>query len=263
MAIKPQVPRFELGKMLTLIHGDPKVGKSTLASEYPKSCFIATEAGLNMLDVRRWENQDGKYVVESWEDFLRATAEVVADPDTNTIIIDTIGNMINLVDAFICKQNGEDFRSNGKLSFGKGGAMIVNEVRRYLTKLTASGKGIVLIAHTCTREISTPAGQIQKRVPFIPCDSKTLDIYNAIIGSVDLILFCDKMPNDSRVIKTKGGSTFEAGDRSGSLPAEIQFNGKGILKEISKMIREGGKKAPPPVKQEPAKQEPVKQEEPK
>ncbi len=193
-----------------------------------------------MLDVRRWENQDGKYVVETWEDFLKATAEVVADPDTNTIIIDTLGNMINLVDSYICRINGEDFRANGKLGYGKGGALIVNEVKRYLTKLSSSGKGVVLIAHTCTREISTPAGQIQKRVPFVPCDSKNLDIYTSIIGAVDLILFCDKLPNDTRVIKTKGGTTFEAGDRTGLLPHEIQFNGKGVLKELSKIIR-GGK----------------------
>jgi len=33
-----------------LIYGDPKVGKSTLASEFPKPLFLATEPGLSGLD---------------------------------------------------------------------------------------------------------------------------------------------------------------------------------------------------------------------
>ncbi len=216
----------DMRKLLTLIYGPPKIGKSTLAAGYPGAVFIATEAGLNLLEVQRWESEESTaekpdYVVKTWEQLLAATAEVIA-AGAQTIVIDTVGNACQLAEQYVCEQNGAQHRNDGKLGFGIGATLIGNELKRYFTKLSSNGIGLVLIAHSMQRTLSTRAGEVQKTLPFIPCDNKTYDLYNMVLGMMDLVLFCDLEANGTdRVIRTKPTLQYDAGDRTGRLPDTV------------------------------------------
>jgi hypothetical protein len=207
----------DLNKQLTLLFGAPKTGKSTLAAQFPDVCFLATEPGLNSLEAFRWEAADGRYVINSWAELMAATSEVVASGRFKTLVIDTLGNACALCDEHVSASHGEEYKLDGKLGYGKGAAMIVNELKRYLTKLGATGLGVILIAHTTTKTISTRTGTVEKIVPAIPGDNKAGDIYNLILGMCDLVLYLDQQ-DGKRVIRTKPHATYDAGDRSGRLP---------------------------------------------
>lgn len=218
-------PILDIRRLLTLIFGPPKTGKSTLASQYPEALFLMTEAGINLLSVNHWSYPDHtaekpNYVIKTWEDLLQATKEAI-ESGFKTVVLDTVGNACLLCEEYVCKKNGEEHKNAGKLAFGVGTSLVANELKRYFTKLSASGVGVILIAHSMQRMLSTRAGEVQKTVPFIPCDNKTLDIYNMILGAADLVLFMDQEMDGSRLIRTKPHPSYDAGDRSGRLPETI------------------------------------------
>lgn len=222
-------PVVELSRQLILIYGAPKAGKTTLAAQFPDSIFLATEAGLNNTDAMRWvydaakpSNDSANYVIRKWEDLLSAAREIVAGKTHRTIIIDTIGNACALADRYICEKAGEEYKGDGKLGYGKGGSMIASEIKRFLTGLSGTGIGVVLIAHATSRAVSTPAGEITKTAPHIPGDTKDRDVYNLILGMCDLVLYTDMGMDGKRQVRTKPRPTYDAGDRSGRLPDPVE-----------------------------------------
>ncbi len=230
MPIKSASPILDLRKMIHLVFGDPKAGKSTLVSTFPDLVFVATEKGLDHVPCARWETADGRYVVNSWDEFVKAVEEVIAS-GAKTVAIDTIGNACALADEHVCKMHGEEYKGDGKLGYGKGTTMIANVLKRFLTNLSGRGIGVVLIAHATTRTISNRAGEVQKRVPLVPGDNKAAELYTMILGMCDTILFVDVEPNGDRVLRTKPSSTYDAGDRSGRMPASLKIpadNSKGF-----------------------------------
>ncbi len=226
--VRPK-PITDLHKQLTLIYAEPKRGKTTLAAGFPDSIFLATEAGLSSSDAMRWERPRGGYVIDRWcatdkdpaPGLVDAAREVVADGRFKTVIIDTIGNACALADRHICERAGEEFRGDGKLGYGKGGTMVVNEMKRFLTGLSGTGIGVILIAHSTTKVITTPAGEIVKTRAHIPGDNKSEDLYSLILGMCDLVLYLDQESSGRRVIRTKPKLAYDAGDRSGRLPETI------------------------------------------
>ena len=221
---KPAAPVAELSNQLTLLYGPPKIGKTTLAAGYPDACFLATEAGLGSVSAFRWESQDGRYVINSWDELLVATGEVVGSKRFKTLIIDTLGNACALCEAHICAKHGEEYKGDGKLGYGKGAALIINELKRYLTKLSSMGIGVVLVAHASQKTITTRTGEITKQVPHIPGDNKSGDIYSTVLGMCDLVLFCSQDGAGKRSVITKPHPTYDAGDRSGRLPETIELS---------------------------------------
>lgn len=96
---KASKPKISFEEYTTLIYGAPKTGKSTLASQFEKPLFLATEAGLNALETYNTE-------IDSWEKFLEVCAEIVEGKHGfKTIVIDTVDNLFNMCSAFICKRN--------------------------------------------------------------------------------------------------------------------------------------------------------------
>lgn len=212
----------DLGKMIHLIWGVPGSGKSTLASQFPGATFICSEKGLDHVSCSRWEREDSSYVIKSWEELLTATAEVMASKPT-TIVLDTLGNLCLLADDYVCRKAGVEYKTEGTLGYGRGAAMIGNELRRYLNKLSASGIGVIMIAHAMNKTVTTRTGEIQRTIPFVPTDSKSGELYNLILGMADTVLYLDTERDGTRVIRTKPEQTFDAKDRTGLLPPVIKL----------------------------------------
>ncbi len=227
----------DLSKQLILLYGAPKTGKSTLASQFPDACFLATEPGLNSIETHRWEDPSGRYVINSWAELMTATAEIVSSGRFKTLIIDTLGNACALCDQHVCASHGEEYKLDGKLGYGKGTALIINELKRYLTKLGSTGIGVILVAHSTTKTVSTRTGAIEKIVPSIPGDNKNGDIYNLILGMCDLILYVDTGP-DKRIVRTKPHQTYDAGDRSGRLPDALDCSYDAIATAFNPLKKE-------------------------
>lgn len=222
---KKTPPKNALADTLVLIYGPPKIGKSTFCSHAPDTLFLATEPGLNYLNVFQWQKNDAASPgVTSWEDFLLACAEIAAGGHSfRTIAIDTADNLWKFCVDYILRQ--QNVKHESELEWGKGYALIRAEFHRALTKLAQLPYGLILTSHSQEKEFDTPTGKQLRIVPTLP--DKCAQIVN---GLVDMILYCDVhtelvdgKPVSKRVIRTKPTRQYLAGDR-GQLPPTIDLS---------------------------------------
>jgi len=221
-------PKTSISDLTALLYGPSKIGKSTWCSQAENALFLATEPGLNSLEV--FETP-----ITCWDDLLNACAEIAdGKHDFKTIIVDTVDNAYRMCSDYVCKKFKIEHESD--LGYGKGYALINNEFQRVLNKLAFLPYGLVLISHSHELEIETRTGKHTKIVPTLPEKARKL-----VTGLVDLILYCDleQIPGENgkpvyqRVIRTKPSPNYEAGDRTGRLPEMLPLDFPSFLKSFN------------------------------
>ncbi|HWR49697.1 MAG TPA: ATP-binding protein [Bryobacteraceae bacterium] len=212
-------PRPYLADLTVLLYGQTKAGKSEFCSHADAALFLATEPGLNSLNVYQ-------VPVQSWEDLLNACAEIGEGKHPfKTVIIDTIDNAYKFCVDYMLRKFKIDHESD--LGYGKGYAIVNNEFQRVLTKLAFLPYGLFLISHAKEIEMETRTGKYTRIVPTLPEKARKI-----VLGMADMVLYCDLELTDGengaqgirRVIRTKPSLYFEAGDRTGRLPETIELN---------------------------------------
>lgn len=202
-----------------LLHGFPKIGKSTLANQAGKVLFADTEGGLSALEVFKspitsW-NSDENGFLQVCKDFT------TTEHDFTAMCIDTIDILHKLCSNYVMRKQNIIHPSD--LDWGKGWALVKNEFMRPLVKLAVSPYGIILISHTREIEITIRTRSLTKAVP-------TLQnyIWNMIEAFVDIILYFHSEATEEgekRYIRTKPSEKWIAGDRTNRLlkadPIEI------------------------------------------
>lgn len=214
-----------LSNFTILLYGQPKVGKSTLASQMDNPLFLATEAGLNSLEVFQ-------VPIKSWPEFLEVCAEIdKGNHQFKTIIIDTITNLFKFCSAYICEKNGIAHES--ELGYGKGWHLVREEFFRAITKLSLLPLGLVFICHADILEIKTRTVTINRQVPNL-----SKQAYELITTMSDFIFMCDIDETGlERFIKTKPSETWVAGDRTGKLPQVLPMNFVEIQKALDEVLK--------------------------
>lgn len=207
-------PVSDLSKLIMFLYGEVKIGKSTLASKFPNAVFLATEPGLNSLDVY-------EVSIKTWGDMLNTCKELASGNHAfQTIVIDTGDNLYKMCEAHVCEQHGVIHQSD--LDWGKGWALVNNEFRRVLTKLGQMPMGLIITSHAIDREVETPTAKYNKTVPTMSKGAR-----DVILGMADFVLFATAETDEdgtTRVLKTKPNKYYEAGDRTGRLPESIPLD---------------------------------------
>ena len=212
-------PKPDLADLTVLVYGQTKIGKSTFCSQADGALFLATEPGLNALDVFQAP-------IQSWDELLAACAEVTEGKHPfRTIIIDTIDNAYKFCTDYIVKKYKIEHESD--LGYGKGYALVNNEFQRVLTKLAFLPYGLFLVSHAKEIEVETRTGKYTRIVPTLPDKARKI-----VLGMVDQVLFCDLemataedgAESVKRVIRTKPSLYYEAGDRTGRLPETLDLD---------------------------------------
>jgi len=218
-------PKSSLSDVSILLYGPSKIGKSTFASQAPEAIFLATEPGLNALEVYQ-------HPITSWPEFLEVCAELAkGEHPFKTVVIDTLDVLYRLCADHICQKRGIEHESDG--SHGKVYGLIKNEVYRVLTKLAHLPYGLILISHSQDRDLETRTGTVTRTVPTL-----SESFRQVIIGLVDLILYCDVQVEQAedgtrkhrRVVRTKPSPNYDAGDRFGCLPEVMDLNFQAFVK---------------------------------
>ena len=100
-------PTNRFGDKVTLIYGAPKIGKSTLASQFPDTLFLATEDGLRSLEVFKLPEvgcfTTFSQLMEAVKT-IRQHAMLDKEPRYKTIVVDTIDNVYHLASAQVCEE---------------------------------------------------------------------------------------------------------------------------------------------------------------
>jgi hypothetical protein len=212
-------PRDSMSDLTVLLYGASKIGKSTLCANTDHALFLATEAGLNSLDVFQQP-------ILNWQGLCVAVADIEkGDHPFKTIILDTVDNAYKMCADHICRKSNIQHESD--LGFGKGFSLVNNEFQRVMTKLSLLPYGFYLISHAQDKEMDTPTGKRIKTIPTLPGKAREI-----VLGMVDIILFCDveMVPGpegkkiERRVMRTKPSALYEAGDRTKRLPETIDLD---------------------------------------
>jgi hypothetical protein len=242
MSILPNTktpPKPNLSDLTIFLYGNTKAGKSTFCSHAEGALFLATEPGLNALDVYQ-------VPIQSWQDLLNACAEITeGNHPFKTVIIDTVDNAYKFCVDHILKKFKIEHESD--LGYGKGYAIVNNEFQRVLTKLAFLPCGLFLISHAKEMEMESRTGKYTRIVPTLPDKARKI-----VLGMADMVLFCDlevSVGEDGkqslrRVIRTKPSLFYEAGDRTGRLPETIDLNYTSFLEAFNAAT---AKTAPKPV----------------
>ena len=263
MPIRKSTPSFDLTHCTYLVWGSPKCGKTTFASRFPGVAFIATEDGMKGVEAMRWETEDGRYVVRTWQELLDATKELLSStPRPTSIAIDTLDNACLLLEDHFCKKYEVEFKNDGDLGFGKGTSIINSELRRYLLKLSSCGVGIILISHTKTNTKKQKKGEVSVDMPSI--DDRVMPM---ILGMVDFTFFCttdtfkkgaNSDPITRHIMYTRPATNHVAGHRIGNLPEVLPLSYQAFVKAFNEgtaaavASKAGGKiAAPAPVSPSP------------
>lgn len=221
-----------------IIYGTEGVGKTTLASKFPKPLFIDAENGSGALNVARYPYPT------SWQMLMSEVQEFLNNPQGyKTLVIDSIDWAEAKAIEMICagmKVNGiED------IGWSKGYTYLNEEMGRLLNLLTEvinRGVNVVLIAHMVIRTITKPeeTGSYD-RYELKLKQAKNGNNCQLVKEWADLILFCnyreflvaDKTAGTTgkkkatggkeRIMYTEHAATWDAKNRFG-LPEVLPLN---------------------------------------
>jgi hypothetical protein len=211
--------RNALADQTIFLHGPPKYGKSSFCAQAEDALFLATEPGLNSLEVFQ-------VPINNWEEFLAACAEVAEGNHAfGMVVVDTIDNAYRMCVEHVCRKKRVEHES--ELKYGLGYALVGSEFTRVLVKLAQLKVGLVLIGHSQEKEVETRTGKTTKIIPTLPERAR-----KTVLALADLILYCDLEatvgPDGKagvrRVLRTKPSAHYEAGDRTGRLPEVIELD---------------------------------------
>lgn len=172
--------------MSALIYGQPGLGKSTLACSAPGAVLFDFDGGF-----RRINGAHRIPTVEttSWEDVRQAFDEVKEEPSYSTIVIDTVGKMLFIMEEYIKRTNPKTKQADGSLSL-KGYGMRKQMFINFIKECSMMGKNVIFVAH----EIEQKRGDETIIRPEVGGSSA-----NDLIKELDLVGYME-MYGDQRTI---------------------------------------------------------------
>ena len=225
--IQPTTISRDLKGKFVCIYSLPKVGKTSMACQFPKNLLLAFEKGYNAIagikpvDITKWS--DLKLV-------LRQLEKPEARQMYDTITIDTIGIAWEMCEQFVCAQNG--VQKIGDIPWGGGYSACKREFESCLRKITQLGYGLVIIAHVERRiEKRADDSEVEILGPAIP--KRAYEIVNQlvdIIGYIDITW--DEEGNSERWLYTRKTPTIMAGSRFKYLAPKIKFGYNELVEAI-------------------------------
>lgn len=228
--IAPHIVSRDMHGYSIMLYGDPKSGKTTIASKFPKSLLVAFEKGYAALP--------GVMAapVNSWSDFLkilRQLKEEKAKESFETIIIDTADIAYDYCEQYICSVNSVD--AINKIPFGQGFTMAGKEFDSKLRQIVQLGYGLVVISHAADKTFKDETGiEYNKIVPTL--GNKPRIICTRLCDIIAYSRVVETPEGNDTMLFMRGTPRFEAGSRFKYTPDYIKFNYHALVEAIGEAI---------------------------
>lgn len=233
--LQPTTISRDLKGKYILLYGQPKVGKTTFASQFPNNLLLAFEhgynaiAGIKAVDITKWS--DFKLV-------LRQLEQPAVRAMYDTITIDTVQIAWNLCESYICAQ--ASVQTIGDIPWGKGYDARDLEFENCLRKITMLGYGLVLLTHVDIRKEKIKGENDEEYVLeyYSPAlNKRCYPICNRIVDIIGYIgTEWDDKGNSSRWLYTRETPRVKAGTRYKYLAPKIPFGYTELVNAISEAI---------------------------
>ena len=138
---------------ITVLHGNPGIGKSTWGANASAPIFIPTEDGQGSLGV------DAFPLIGSWDQMLEAITALYSEKHQfQTVVVDSLSALELLIHAQVARDHNKT--SIDEIPYGKGHAIAVQYWQQFLDGITAlrNDKGMmpILIAHSEVQRFDAP-----------------------------------------------------------------------------------------------------------
>ena len=237
--ITPHQVSRDLRGYSVFFYGDPKSGKTTIATKFPRHLLLAFEKGYNAIPGAMAQP------INTWGEFrkvLRQLKDEKVKEKFETIIIDTADIAYDYCEKYICANakrgdGGVGVDSIADIPFGKGYGFVSKEFDDCLRSIVQMGYGLVLISHAADKTFKDEAGNEYNQI--VP----TLDkrARNIVSRLCDIIGYSRAvMENDKLVTKLfiRGTPRYMAGSRFRYTPDYIDFTYDALVKAIGDAIDE-------------------------
>lgn len=224
-----------------LLYGAPGIGKTTFCSKLENAVFLDTESGTKLQSVY-------KVPIPDWETFLKAVAELKdrSKHKFNTVVIDTVGNLLNYLIKYSCDKLGITHPS--EMGYGKSYDLIKKTFLLPLSHLQFSGLGLWLVSHSQIKSIKNPLGS-----DFDYIEPAAQDyLKNILVAACDFIFYVsDEVYKETdatgkitgvtqrRIIHTKPSKGILAKDRNDKapLPEKMPFDAVSFLSTLKECLK--------------------------
>ena len=246
--VEEHIAKATLKGTTALIYGKRKIGKTTLASKYPRPFIIGFEIGWKGLNkvkaapVKDWNQFKRDFVKPLIKDAKDAEKEG-KEKHFETLIIDTTDIAWDYCVNYICSQEGVthlDYTENKR-----GYKMVKHEFLKQMFALLAAGYTIVFTSHAETKQTvdEITREKVERTIPTMDKNA-----FKIIGGVVDMIIYCGAVETEEgqkRGAYFRSNGVFEAGSRwSEHLPVAVPLDFKSfeeaIITAIEKKAEEDG-----------------------
>jgi hypothetical protein len=230
-SVKPHVVSRDLKGYTVLLYGQPKTGKTTIASQFPNSLLLAFETGfLTLPGVMALP-------INSWSDFKSVLRQLKSDEAHemyDNIILDTTDIAYDLCEKFIC--NKESIENIGDAGYGKGYNMAGKEFDEALRSIPQMGYGLVMISHAQDKVFTDENGVEYNQI----CPTLSNRPRLIVDRMCDIIGYAQPFQAEDGIIHTnlymRQTPRFVAGSRFKYTPDVIDFNYDALVKAIGDAI---------------------------
>ena len=214
-------PPLDASRLMILLYGSPKIGKSTFCARFPRGLFLATEPGLAHLDTY-------SIPIRAWGDVLDAIGAIGDDPHKfSPIIIDTADRLWDLACAEVARKAGVDIV--GDIGYGRGIERAQGLYKNAIMALASLDVGLVFTSHAQAVTLQPPG--LEKQTKWAPTLAEKA--LNIVAPLVDIVLYAASEPAvdkktgahvDMRVAHASPSPLWIAGDRTGRLAPSFPFS---------------------------------------
>lgn len=236
--IAPHQVSRDLRGYSVFFYGEPKSGKTTIATKFPRHLLLAFEKGYNAIPGAMAQP------INSWAEFKKVLKQL-PDPKVKekfeTIIVDTADIAYDLCEKYICanakrSDGGFGVDSIGDIPFGKGYTMVAKEFDESLRSIVQMGYGLVLISHAVDKTFTDETGkEFNQIIPTLGSKPR-----NIVSRMCDIIGYSRAIQNEDGTTTTKlfmrGTPRYIAGSRFKYTPDYIDFTYNDLVKAIGDAI---------------------------
>lgn len=199
-----------------LIYGRPGIGKTTLACSAPGAFLIDLDHGIDRVNA---QYQAGNIFEPTyWEELQQAVNELAQTPEAKTIVIDTIGKLLDLAVDYVRRTRPTMIQNDGTPSI-KGYGVRNQLFKEFLASVNSIGKSVIFVSHEAEDKQKIGREEISTMRPNITGGNR-----NEVIQDLDMMGYMASV-NGIRTI------TFDQND---SILAKNSRNIHGRWNQISK-----------------------------
>lgn len=146
---KLSTPSPDLADYSTLLFGEKKIGKTSLAAQFPNSFFMMFEPGGRALSIQQRPVRD-------WLQAKKYLKLLQKDKEFGTVVVDTADLAFKICQKYVVNKLGVEHPSDEE--WGKGWEALRDEFTSWVMDLLMLDKGVIFISHATEKEIRKRSG---------------------------------------------------------------------------------------------------------